>query len=79
MYRFSFYSPEFLTLDTKEKYILQLVDKLDKLINMLESPKTNKNVKSFLELTILMVYLKTLVIFKEKYNMKYEETTKLIG
>jgi len=79
MYRFSFYSNEPLTVDTKEKYTLQLVDKLDKLINMLESPKTSKNVKSFIELTIIMMYIKTILIFKEKYNIRYEDTQRLIG
>jgi hypothetical protein len=79
MYRFSFYSPEPLTIDIKEKYTLQMINKMDKLINLLESPKTSKDVKSFIELTILMLYIKTLVIFKEKYNMKYEETVRLMG
>ena len=78
IYRFSFYSPEPLTIDTKEKYMLQLVNKLDKLISMLESPKTSKNVKSFIELTIIMIYIKTLLVFKEKYNMSHEETQALM-
>ena len=77
-YRFSFHTSEPLTVDTKEKYTLQLVDKLDKLINMLESPKTSENVKSFIELTILMIYIKTMLIFKEKYSMSYEETQSLM-